>query len=103
MVLVCLLRNGQFYLRFYAGYKYTDHNQNVFTSFEHTNSSDRTRYMLLIFSKFAFALKTYTVRGNLILELRELELISNSSFIKLSLFVFDNYEIFIIIIPRTYF
>ena len=88
--------------KFYADYEYMIIVKNIFTNFEYTVSSYRIRFTCR-FSKLTFTLRPHTLRGDLILRLRELELISIISFIKLKILKFNDNEIFITIILQTYF
>ena len=87
---------------FYTDYEYTDRSQKVFANFEYTVHQIELD-LRCRFSKSIFILRAHTLRGDLILQLRELELISNGSFIKLKFLLFNDYEIYITIILQTFF
>ena len=103
MLLVSLLRGAQFYIR---NFMLITHIEVIVKKSLPTLSVLSHQIELDLhcqFIKLISALRAHALKVDLILQLRELELTSNSSFIKLKFLIFHDYEICITIILQTYF
>ena len=96
--------NNSLHWKFYVDYEHTDHNKTNFTNCENLFSSYRAQFSLLIHvSIYSTLIMAHTLLGDLISQLKKLELISNSSSVKLKLLIFHAKEMFITVVLQTCF